>query len=286
MPGMRDIKRRIRSIKNTQQITKAMEMVAAAKLRKSQEKVIAARPYSQKLQEVLNRLMVDAERVQHPLMEVRETNKLGYIVITADRGLCGGYNANIIRLTERTLAGVEEEIRIVAVGRKGRDYFRRRGREIVKEYIAIGDDPTFTQAKALAHEMMELFEEKVFDKLYLVYTEFVSTMRQVPKIVPLLPLSPSPEKQEEKKEVEYIYEPSPQGILENLLPRFVETQVYQALLEAKASEHGARMTAMRSASDNAAEMIDRLTLSFNRARQAAITKEISEIVGGAEALKG
>lgn len=282
MPSMGDIKRRIKSIKNTQQITKAMKMVAAAKLRKAQSGVISARPYSKKLQEVLGRLAASATDYEHPLIEEREVEKVGLVVLTADRGLCGGFNANIIKLGEQISSQTREDVGLVAIGRKGRDYFRRRGREITEEYINIGDNPTFIQGRELALRLMTLYTEGVFDEIHLLYTEFMSPISQNPVSIKLLPIQNTAE--EDASDTEYIYEPSAAEVLDDLLPKYVETVVFRALLESKASEHGARMTAMGSATDNAAEMIDKLTLSFNRARQAAITKEISEIVGGAAAL--
>ncbi|MHB1418325.1 MAG: ATP synthase F1 subunit gamma [Bacillota bacterium] len=287
MPGIRDIKRRIRSIQSTQQITKAMKMVSAAKLRKAQSKVTAARPYAAKLEEVLGRLVASQEINEHPLLSNREIKRIGYVAITGDRGLCGGYNANIIRLTEHQMRSSEQETAMVAVGRKGRDYFRRRSVEIIAEYTDLGDAPNFIQARELARELMDMYEKGIFDEINLVYTKFISAIQQRPTIKRLLPVSPPQNEGEhgKKTEIEYIYEPSPLEVLDTLLPRYVETQVYHALMEAKASEQGARMTAMGSATDNASDIIDRLTLFYNRARQAAITKEISEIVGGAEALK-
>lgn len=287
MPGMRDIKRRIRSIRNTQQITKAMKMVAAAKLRKVQAGVVAARPYADKVREVMERLVRGAETFNHPLLDVRPRQAVGYVVLTGDRGLCGGYNANIIRLTEQRLRAEEEaKTALVPVGRKGRDYFRRRRYEIFKSFTELGDIPNFIQARELARELVAMYQDGVFDEVNLVYTEFISALRQRPVVVRLLPVaSPEGEDKGAGDQVEYIYEPSPAGVLDTLLPRYVETQVYRALLEAKASEWGSRMTAMGSATDNAAEMIDKLTLSFNRARQAAITKEINEVVSGAQALQ-
>lgn len=284
MAGMRDIKRRIRSVQNTQQITKAMKMVAAAKLRKAQARVVAARPYTDKLQEVLLRLVGTIEDFQHPLLESRPVQKVGYVVLAADRGLCGGYNANILRLAHRTLAE-HDNAAVVAVGRKARDYFRRRHFELVRDYVDLGDEPNYIQARELARQITGMYQEGVFDEVHLIYTEFISAIRQKQSIIKLLPIvkpdgEPAPDHQ-----TAYIYEPSPQEVLNTLLPRYVETIVYRALLEAKASEHGARMTAMGAATDNAAELIRKLTLSFNRARQAAITKEISEIVGGAAALQ-
>lgn len=300
MAGMRDIKRRIRSIKSTQQITKAMKMVAAAKLRRAQEKVMQARPYANRIQGVLSRLVVAAQDVSHPLLETREVKHIGYCVITADRGLCGGYNANIIRKVNAEIKH-RDDVSLVCVGRKSRDFFRRVGKKIEAEYVGLGEDISFSTAQEIAGKIMALYQEGVFDEVQLVFTEFVSALTQRPVQMQLLPIpaqaamdgvqgaSDGPANQaagqgDKGPQAMYLFEPSPEGVLNDLLPKYVVNQVYRALLEAKASEHGARMTAMGSATDNAKEMIDKLTLSFNRARQAAITKEISEVVGGAAAL--
>lgn len=284
MAGMRDIKRRIRSVKSTQQITRAMKMVAAAKLRKAQASVIAARPYSNKLSDVMGRLSSAQSSFSHPLLEERGEGKVGFVVICADRGLCGGYNQNILRFAKDKIDTVGEEASVICVGRKAKEYFTRRRYNITEEYVDLGDLPDFIQGRELARQIMSMFTSKEFKKLYLVYTEFGSAISYKPNMVPLLPITSS--KEEEKvTEIEYIYEPNSHEVLGTLLPRSVEIIVSRALLEAKASEHGARMTAMGSATDNAGEMIDKLVLSYNRARQAAITKEISEIVGGAAALQ-
>lgn len=284
MQSMRDIKRRIRSIQSTQQITKAMKTVSAAKLRKTQTKVVAARPYADKLIEVLGRLMADMDSFEHPLMTQREGNRTAYVVLTGDRGFAGGYNVNVAKLAEATIRqNPEEESFIIACGRKGRDYFRIRGFHIIREYLDLGDDPHYIQARELARELAALFQQGEVDKINLVYTKFHSAIRHEPTVQQLLPVVAAP-REEKEEELEYLYEPQKQEVLHTLVPRYLEVQVYRALLEAKTSEHGARMTAMDAASDNAAEMIEQLTLSFNRARQAAITNEISEIVGGAAAL--
>jgi F-type H+-transporting ATPase subunit gamma len=284
MPTMREIRRRIRSIRNTQQITRAMQMVAAAKLRKVQDRVWASRPYAGKLQEVLERLVARVPpEVQHPLLEERPPRRLAYLVVTGDRGLCGAYNANVIRLAEETVKAAEaEQVVLLTVGRKGRDYFRRRNYRILKEYLDLGDDPVFAQAKGLAQELTQLFEAGVFDHLYLIYSRFLSPLRQKPQVVPLLPIPRPPEGE---TAVEYLFEPPPAELFGQLLPRYVEVQVYQMLLEAKAGEHGARMAAMEAATDNAEDMIKQLTLSFNKARQAAITKELADIMGTARAFE-
>lgn len=283
MASMRDIRRRIRSVRNMQQITKAMKVVSAAKLRKAQSAVVAARPYARKIQEVLGRLSASAKEVSHPFLEKREVKKIGLVIVTADGGLCGGFNANIIRMAEHFIASTDKQVGIVAIGRKGRDYFRRRGREITEEYTNLGNNPTFIQGRELARRLAALYNEGTFDEVHLLYTEFKSAMTQKPVEFQLLPITDI--QGEAKKEVDYIYEPSEEAVLSSLLPAYVETVVFHALLESKASEHGARMTAMSSATDNSIEIIDKLTLTLNRARQAAITKEISEIVGGAAALQ-
>lgn len=289
MATMRDIKRRIKSIQSTQQITKAMKMVAAAKLRKTQGKVVAARPYADQLGNVMQRLLSSATGSwQHPLLEARQRRRVGYVVVTADRGLCGAYNVNAIRLAEQTLRQEDTPATLICLGRKGRDYFRRRGYSIDLDYVDLGDEPNFIQAREMARQLVDFYQSGVVDELVLIYNEFISALHHQTVAKRFLPLNAQTEELVDNagpEAVEYIYEPSPEGVLSTLLPRYVETQIYRMLLEAKASEHGARMTAMDAATSNAGEIIQKLTLTFNRARQAMITKEISEIVGGAEALK-
>ncbi|WP_418791126.1 ATP synthase F1 subunit gamma [Phosphitispora sp. TUW77] len=284
MASARDLRRRIKSIKSTQQITKAMKAVAAANLRKAQERVFEARPFAGKIREVLSRITSANSGVSHPLLEVREPKNICYVLITADRGLCGGYNANIIRMN----AGLvnDKPGSLVTVGQKGRDFFRRRGYDIKSEFVGLGEEIPFGIAKEIGQTVVNYYVEGVFDEIYLIYTEFKSAMTQIPTIMKLLPVEPPAQKEGEKgaATMDYIYEPAPEELLAELLPKYIETTIYRALLESKASEQGARMTAMSSATDNASEIIDKLTLSLNRARQAAITKEISEIVGGANAL--
>ncbi|MBP1759390.1 MAG: synthase subcomplex gamma subunit [Firmicutes bacterium] len=280
MAGVRDIRRRIRSVRNMQQITKAMKMVSAAKLRKAQQKLNAARPYAHQLQGVLERLAQVPVDTVHPLLIKRPVQKVVYVVITSDRGLCGGYNANLIRKTAGLIAETPQDVKLVTVGRKGRDFFRRGKIEFLAEYVALGDEPSYNQAKEIAQEVVRIYEQGEADEVYLMYTEFVSAINSRPTQIKLLPI----EKPEGKQSKQYIFEPSPDEILASLLPKYVETQIFRSILEGKASEQGARMSAMNSATDNAKDMIDRLSLAMNRARQAAITKEISEIVGGAAAL--
>jgi len=264
-----------------EKITKAMKMVAAARLRKCQERVVAARPYTRQMHEILVRLAQDQTEATHPLLEKRTVHTVGYVVITSDRGLCGGYNANLIRMTNNLLTKEAHEAKLVAIGRKGRDFYRHGKVEMLSDFVGFGDFPSYSLAKDIAQQVIHFYSEGTFDEVYLVYTEFISAISQQPKQIKILPI----EQPEGESGKDYIFEPSPEQILNTLLPKYVETQVFRTLLEGKASEMGAKMTAMGSATDNAKDMIDRLTLQMNRARQAAITKEISEIVGGAAALE-
>jgi F-type H+-transporting ATPase subunit gamma len=286
--GVRDFKRRIRSVKNTQQITKAMKMVAAAKLRRAQERAEASRPYTETLQGTLARLAAVSTDIEHPLLQRREdVRKVGYVLVTGDRGLCGAYNTNLIRMVTDTIAADKRNVEhsVVAVGRKGRDFFRKRG--ILKaEFVNLGDKVSYADAKEIADYIIHAYENEELDEVYLIYARFVNALRQVPTVTRVLPIeTPEQEGVSEETYVEYIYEPSATAILLNLLPRYVGSQVYHAMLESKASEHGATMTAMGNATENAGEIIDSLTLAMNKARQQAITDELLDIVGGAEALK-
>lgn len=281
--GTREIKRRINSVKNTRQITKAMKMVAAAKLRRAQEQAEAARPYAKKIQEVIASIASGTSGVKHPMLQVRPVKKTGYIVITSDRGLAGGYNGNMIRKVVQTIRenhNSPDEYALFVVGRKGRDFFKKRNYPIIEEVTGLPESPKYSDIKTIATKAVQLFADEQIDELYLCYNEFKSAISQTPVVTRLLPLQSVGEAD---RSVSYEYEPSAEEVLAELLPRYAETLVYSALLDAKASEHGARMTAMGSATDNATEMIQKLTLSFNRARQASITQEISEIVAGANA---
>jgi len=284
MLSMRDIKRRIRAIKNIQQITRAMKMVAAAKLRRSQAQLLSPRPYFQKLEEVIGKLASAPEARNLPLIAEREVKRVGYVVITSDRGLAGPYNSNIIRVAEAALLQEHRDCSMVLIGKKGWQFFRRYPFELLEVVTDIGDEPTLLQAREISSKLVEFFLKKRVDEIQLVYMHFISALRHMPKVDQFLPIIPAP-LPERVREREYLYEPEPLKVLEYLLPRYCEMRIYQALLEAKASEHAARMMAMENASKNAEEMIDQLTLSFNKARQAAITKEILEVVTGAEALK-
>ncbi len=284
--GIREIKRQIKSKQNTRQITKAMEMVAASKLRRSQQSAEAARPYADKIKEVIANIAAGTQGVTHPMLQKREIRKTGYLVITSDRGLAGGYNNNLLRMLMQTIQAnhsSKDEYSLFVIGRKGRDFFRKREMPIVEEVTGLPDAPTFQDIKSIARASVSNFENGAYDELYLVYNQFQSVISQVPVIKQLLPLD-QVEEQGDGPSAQYEYEPSAEGVLDVLLPRYAETLIYSALLEGKASEFGARMTAMGNATRNANEMINSLKLQHNRARQAAITQEISEIVAGANAL--
>lgn len=289
MANLRDIRKRINSVKNTQQITKAMKMVSAAKLRRAQDNIIKARPYAERMKEVIGRLAGKVDSSKNPLFEKREKiNKVEIVVITSDRGLCGSLNSNIIRRSENLAAGFKQkgkEVALNLIGRKARDYFKKRKTGIRAEHADVYGNLNYEMASVIAEDIIRAFTGGVVDEVYVVYNRFKSVMSQVLTVEKLLPLEPIETHPEDADFGEYLFEPSETEILEVLLPKSVETNIYRALLESVASEHGARMTAMDSATKNASEMIGRLTLMFNRVRQAAITKELMEIVGGAEALK-
>jgi len=286
MATLKAIRKRIGSIRNTQQITKAMKMVSAAKLRRAQEAVLAARPYAEKMAALLQNLSARVAAEAHPLLTAREEKKVLLLLLTADRGLCGGYNSNLIRAAEGFLRSQrgEKEIQLAVAGRKGVDYFRRRKVEMAERYINIGSRPAEELAAELAEKLIARFLQGECDAVYMLYSRFRSALSQVPTMEKLVPVAA--EKDEgEGQATEYLYEPGLEALLSSLLPKVVEVGIYRALLEASASEHGARMTAMDSATSNAAEMISTLTLQMNRARQASITKELLEVVSTAEALK-
>jgi F-type H+-transporting ATPase subunit gamma len=282
MPALIDIRRRIRSVKSTQQITKAMKMVSAAKLRRAQEAMFAARPYARKMLEVLNDVAARASADAHPLLEARGHDKLLLVVITGDKGLCGAFNANIIRTAARFVEDRRGQgVELAVVGRKARDAMRRRGYKVRTERVGAFQPLRYATARELAKELIEAFTSGAADEVYLVYNEFKSVIQQRIVVDRLLPIERQVLAPQQQAAVDYIYEPEPAGIFKSLLPRHVEVQVWKALLESQAAEHGARMTSMDAATNNAAEMIDGLTLYMNKVRQAAITKEIIEIVSGA-----
>jgi F-type H+-transporting ATPase subunit gamma len=281
MPALIDIRRRIRSVKNTQQITKAMKMVSAAKLRRAQESMFAARPYARKMMEVLNSLASRAQPDAHPLLQERGDQRILLVLVTADKGLCGGFNANIIRTGVKFLEEREgRDLQLDLVGRKGRDFFKRRRYKVRSEHVGIFQKLSYVSAQRIAADLMELYTSNEVDQVYLLYNEFKSVIQQQIVVERLLPIQKMMFKPTEPPQ-DYIYEPGPAGIISGVLPKHVEIQVWRALLESAAAEHGARMAAMDAATKNASEMIDSLTLYMNKVRQAAITKEIIEVVSGA-----
>ena len=289
MANLKSIKKRIVSVKNTRQITKAMKMVSAAKLRRAQENVVAARPYAKKLGEVLQRLAQSQEGDGHPLLEKRTAEKALVILITSDRGLCGGFNANISKAAERFIKerkGDYTEISLLTIGRKGYEFLKNR-QTIRKNYTGVLASLNYQTAAMLAQEVIEGYLAGDYDQVFLLYNAFRSVMSQDITLQQMLPITPA-EAAGEAVEIaqEYIYEPSKGELLGELLPKYIEVTMFKAMLESVASEHGARMTAMDSASKNATEMIGKLTLVYNRARQAAITTELMEIISGAESIKG
>jgi F-type H+-transporting ATPase subunit gamma len=281
--NLKDIRRRIRSVENMERVTGAMKMIAASKLRRAQERAQAARPYAQKIREVLEDLAENAGDFRDPLLERRPVRRSCVLLITGDRGLAGPYNANMIRAAEAHLREKAQPA-LIAVGRKGRDHFRRRGVPILAEFVAIGDDASWELARRIGEETMRLYRDGEADEVAVAYAQFVNAVQSRPVVVPLLPLGARAGAGHARRA--YEFEPDAGAVLSRLLPHYVVTLIYRALLEAKASEHGARMAAMDNATKNAREMIERLTLLRNRVRQAAITKEIAEIVGGANALQG
>ncbi len=284
MAKAREIRRRIRSIRNTMQLTKAMKMVAAAKLRRSQDRIVRARPYARRMLEVLRSLAARANAEEHPLLQVRPERRVGLIVIGADRGLCGSFNTNVNKaglgfLLEHSSA----QATMQTVGRKPREYFRRRGYAIAKELVDVSRTLGFEQAEEIADAFIDLYMDEKLDAVYIAYNEFKSAIQQRAVVERLLPIEPAEFKAGESVE-DYIYEPNAKELFAKLLPQFVEVQVYRALLESNAAEQAARMTAMESATSNAGDLIESLTLRMNRVRQATITTEIIEVVSGAAAL--
>jgi F-type H+-transporting ATPase subunit gamma len=294
MPNLLDLRRRIKSVKNTQQITKAMKMVAAANLKRAQDRVVTARPFANKMTEVMAALAsrID-ENFHHPLLDAREDQRYLLVLVTADKGLCGAFNTNLIKAAQAFMRQhSDKQVELMPVGRKGRDFFKRRNFPIAAEYLGLTGKGRveLSEAQELAGDIIKRFtEDEELDKVFLIYNEFKSVLQQRVIIDELLPLARSNETETETSPAEvnlidYVYEQPPADIFSVLLPRMVQSQVFRALLESVASEQGARMTAMDSASKNARELIDRLTLNMNRVRQAAITNEIIEIVSGAAAL--
>ncbi|MEK3935791.1 ATP synthase F1 subunit gamma [Sporosarcina sp. FSL W7-1349] len=284
MASLRDIETRIKSTKKTSQITKAMQMVSASKLTRAEQNAKAFVPYMEKIQEVVGSIAAGTSDSGHPMLTSRPVKKTGYVVITSDRGLVGGYNANILRVARRAIESrhkSKDEVMIIAIGRKGFEFFNRMGFNVVESLIGLSDHPTFGEIKDIANRAVGMFTEGVYDEVYLYYNHFVSAISSEAtekKLLPLTDITSAPA-------ASYEFEPSGEAILEVLLPQYAESLIFGAVLDGKASEHASSMTAMQTATDNASELIDSLTLSFNRARQAAITQEITEIVGGVAALE-
>ncbi|HXJ82432.1 MAG TPA: ATP synthase F1 subunit gamma [Candidatus Methylomirabilis sp.] len=286
MPTLRDIRRRIRSVQSTQKITRAMKLVAAAKLRRAQERILAARPYAIKMGELMSHLVLKADTEGHPLLTRHVGARKRLVIITADRGLCGAFNSNILRASLHFLRDAGNvELTLVVVGRKARDFYRRRQWAVKSEMLGFFDRLAYSHAQELATQLMAAYLGDEVDEVHLIYNEFRSVAVQLVKHVQLLPIEPDAHPTEGAASGEYIYEPSPDAILAALLPRHVTTQVFRALMESVAGEYGARMTAMEAATKNASDMINLLTIQYNKARQERITKELLDIVGGAEALR-
>lgn len=282
MPSTIDIRRRIRSVKNTQQITKAMKMVAAAKLRRAQDRITSARPYAAALHEVLSSVTARADLDEHPLLNIRPEQNVLLIIVSGDKGLAGAFNANVIKQAQKAITQRGwETVELMPIGRKGADFFRRRTIPIRHQETNLFQAFSIENARQLAQIAIDDYAERKYDAVYIAYNEFQSVIAQVVRIEKLLPFE---RVESEATQVDYLYEPSPREILEQLLPKHVEFQIYKVLLESAAAEQGARMTAMDSASRNAGDMIESLTLKYNRIRQASITNEIIEIVSGASAL--
>ncbi|HEL8465607.1 TPA: F0F1 ATP synthase subunit gamma [Legionella pneumophila] len=288
MAGAKEIRSKISSINKTRKITRAMEMVAASKMRKTQERMRASKPYANKIYEVIKHIARAASEYRHPFMSEREIKRIGIIVVTTDRGLCGGLNSNLFRETIRTICNWQEhgkEVDIAVIGRKGQAFFRRVGGNILGSIDHLGDTPSINDFIGVVKIMLDAYYNGTIDSLHIVYNEFINTMTQKPFVKQLLPL---PKSEEDKKTLghhwDYIYEPEAKELLDEILERYIELQVYQAVVENIACEQAAKMIAMKSATDNAGDLIKEFQLAYNKARQAAITQELAEIVGGAAAL--
>ncbi len=285
MANLKDIKKRIGSLKNTSQITKAMKMVSAAKLRRAQEAIVAGRPYAEKMQEVLQSLSSSADSVDNPLLEKREVKKIGVILFTSDRGLCGGFNANLIKKAESFVRekGQGKELVVSFYGKKGHDHFKRGGRVPKDKFDTAKGAEGYGTARLMSDSLIESYLKGEVDEVHMIYGRFQSAMTQTPVVEQLLPVTPE-EGGKSEETVDFIFEPSSDALLDALIPKYVASQLFKGVLETAASEHGARMSAMDSASKNAKEMIGKLTIQYNRARQAAITTELMDIINGAKAV--
>jgi len=289
MPSLRDIKRRIRSVKSTQQITKAMEMVSAAKLRKAQSRAERARPYAEKMELILSNLSAtvepSSEQILHPYFEQRQIRKTTLVLITSDRGLCGSFNSNLIRRAAAFMSDyTPESVELTCVGKRGFTWYKKRPYPVVSHHVDFGGNMDFGRAREITQELTHRFVTGETDAIYLLYSRFITTARSEITLLRYLPIEPSTSDGEGERRSDYIFEPDPEAIFADLMPRYATTMMQTAMAESFAAEHAARMMAMGGATKSAGEMIDSLTLQFNKARQAAITKELLDIVGGAEAL--
>lgn len=296
MPSLQDIRRRIRGVKNTAQITKAMELVAASRMRRAQQRVTAARPYSETMRSLIGELAGVASgrggaESLHPLLVQRSVDTVGVIMLTSDRGLAGPLNTNVIRRGSEVIVQQTHDVELITIGRKGQDFMARRGHKLLATFTQLGDRPEYDAIIPIARVIMDSYMAGVMDLCYLVYPRFVSTLTQRPEVVQILPITgeagdraDGTGREGTERAVDYIYEPNPRAILAQLLPRYVEVQIYQAVLETVASEQSARMVAMRNANEAASDLISSLTLSYNKARQSAITNEVLEIANAAEAM--
>ena len=282
MATLRELRTRVASISNIQRVTNAMQMVAAAKMRRAQDAILAARPYAVQLDRVLRRLQGSVDTSQHPLLSERDGPRTLLVVVTADRGLCGGFNGNICRyaLTELNQS---DDVALITIGRKGRDFFRNRDFEITEDYPDVFRDLDFSQAVQIGRDLMKRFVSDEVDRVVLLFSEFRSVSQQIPMATQLLPIVPG-EENEEESGLDYIFEPEPDGLLQELVPRQINMQIWRALLESNAGFYAAQMTAMDNATKNAGEIIEELTREMNKERQASITLELMDIVGGAEAV--
>lgn len=290
MATLRDIRRRISSVRSTQQITKAMKMVSAAKLRKAQERLLSARPYAERIHTLLAHVAAEVDRSKHPLLVEREVKNVLYLVVSADRGLCGSFNANVLRKAKFEIDAQKQngevELKLITIGRKGSEHFSRRGYPITEKHVNLFDNLEFKHAALISSQIQKMYQENHVDRVVAIYNEFKSAAVQKVIAQQLLPIQPEYPQMQIYQPVEYLYEPSIDQILDVICPKFLNVQIWRMLLESYAAEQGARMVAMESASENAQEMIYDLTLYYNKVRQASITKEIAEIVGGANALRG
>ena len=285
MPSTREIRRRIRGVKNIKQVTRAMNMIAAARLRRAQAKAESARPYAERISEILQDIQASGVGDRHPLLAKREVNRIGLLLVTSDRGLCGAFNAAILRETDHVLGEQTAEVGLITVGKKGRDYFRSRGVAIDQHFPQPSRDVRLEELGAISRQVISDYSSGRYDRLYLAFSEFKSVLKSTPTVLQLLPLKNRTDETAPAHAASYQFEPEAEELLNTLLPQYVEVLIYRALVESLASEQAARMIAMKAATDSASDMIDSLTRQYNRVRQSSITTQILEVVSGAEALE-